>query len=300
MKSNMRVDPGLPYLDSASPAALVGRFKGKPRLEAGNPEKHLNDSGPVHAMESTVRLLDGQAELGIDNHSTNAAQQQAKQPLRFTHKRPRFHIKAFLSGAGTGRTMVYAPGKQILFEQGKRGDAVFYILAGTVKLTVAFQGRETTIGLLGPGNFAGKECIASVCPRHTTSARALTNCTIVRIARKEMLRVIQHEKTFTSFFLDYLLACIGRNQETIVSQLVNSSEKRLARALLSIANFRPGGKPEEVVPQIHQEELAEMVGTTRSRISFFMNRFRKLGFIAYEGQSSITIITAKLARFVMA
>ncbi len=296
----MRVDPGVPYPDSASPAALVERFKGKPRLEVGDPEKHLNGSGPVHATESTVRLLDGQAELGIDNHSTNAAQQQATQPLRFTHKHPRFHIKAFLSGAGIGRTIVYAPGKQILFEQGKRADAVFYILAGTVKLTVASQGRETTIGLLGPGNFAGKECIATVCPRRTTSARALTNCTIVRIARKEMLRVIQHEKTFASFFLDYLLTCIGRNQETIVSQLVNSSEKRLARALLSIASFGPGGKPDEVVPQIHQEELAEMVGTTRSRISFFMNRFRKLGFIAYKGQSSITISTAKLARFAMA
>lgn len=115
-----------------------------------------------------------------------------------------------------------------------------------------------------------------------------------------MLRVIKHEKTFTAFFLDYLLACLGRNQEVIVDQLVNSSEKRLARALLSIANFRPGGKPEEVVPQIHQEELAEMVGTTRSRISFFLNRFRALGFITYKGQSSITISTAKLARFVMA
>ncbi|MGC2195488.1 MAG: Crp/Fnr family transcriptional regulator [Terriglobales bacterium] len=296
----MRVDPGFPYPDSTSPDALVGRFKGKPRLELGEPEKRLNGSSRVRAMENVVGPLGGQAGQEIDSCLADAGERQTKQPSRPTYKQPRFHIKTFLSKAGTGRTIVYAPGKQILFEQGKRGDAVFYILAGTVKLTVVSQGRETTIGLLGPGNFAGKECIATVRPRRTTSARALTNCTIVRIARKEMLRVIQHEKAFTAFFLDYLLACIGRNQEVIVDQLVNPSDKRLARALLSIANFRPGGKPEEVVPQIHQEELAEMVGTTRSRISFFMNRFRKLGFIAYKGQSSITISTAKLARFVMA
>ena len=297
----MRVHPGLPYPDSASPDALLGRFKGYARLDLGEPQKRLNDSSPVHAVENVGRpLVEGPSVPKIAGRPTDNKERQTSQPFRQPHKHSRFHIKAFLSKAGTGRTIVYAPGKQILFEQGKRGDAVFYILAGTVKLTVVSQGKETTIGLLGPGNFAGKECIATVPPRRTTSARALTNCTIVRIARKEMLRVIQHEKTFTAFFLDYLLAFIGRNQEVIVDQLVNSSEKRLARALLSIANVRPGGKPEEVIPQIHQEELAEMVGTTRSRISFFMSRFRKLGFIAYKGQSSVTISTAKLARFVTA
>jgi CRP-like cAMP-binding protein len=157
--------------------------------------------------------------------------------------------------------MVYAPGKQILFEQGKRGSAVFYILTGTVKLSVVSHGKETTIGLLGPGNFAGKECIATVRPRRTASARALTNCTIIRIERKEMLRVIQHEKTFAAFFLDYLLACMSRYQEVIVDQLLNSSEKRLARALLTLTTFGSRGRPEQVVPQIHQEELAELVGT---------------------------------------
>jgi CRP/FNR family transcriptional regulator, cyclic AMP receptor protein len=165
---------------------------------------------------------------------------------------------------------------------------------------VVSQGKETIIGLLGPGNFAGKECIATVRPRRTASARALTNCTMLRIERKEILRVIQHEKTFAAFFLDYLLARISRYQEVIMDQLLNSSEKRLARALLLLANFGDGGKPEAVVPKLHQEELAEIVGTTRSRISFFMNRFRKLGFVAYKGQSSITIHAAKLSRFVMA
>jgi CRP-like cAMP-binding protein len=116
-----------------------------------------------------------------------------------------------------------------------------------------------------------------------------------------LLRVIQHEKTFAAFFLDYLLARISRYQEVVMDQLLNSSEKRLARALLLLANyFGNAGKPEAVVPKIHQKELAEMVGTTRSRISFFMNRFRKLGIVAYKGQSSITIRTAKLSRFVMA
>ncbi len=296
----MKVDPDLPYPDSASPNGLMVRIKGKPRLELGEPGKRMNDSGLVPAVENVGGPFDRPGEPGVDSHVTDNGKPQTKQSSRSTHKHPRFRINAFLSRPGIGRTIVYAAGKQVLFEQGKSGNAVFYILSGTVKLTVVAKGKETTIGLLGPGNFAGNECIATIRPRRTTSAMALTNCTIVRIARKEMLRVIQHEKTFTAFFLDYLLACIGRSQEVIVDQLMNSSEKRLARALLSIASFGPGGEPEEVVPQIHQEELAEMVGTTRSRISFFLNRFRKLGFIAYKGQSSITISTAKLAKFVVA
>ncbi len=270
----MRVDPFLLPTDSTAPDALLGRIKGKPRLDVDEPEKRLRDRRPVQGLQKVGGLSDRQGELKDELGLTDDIEQPTKKPLRAAHKQSRFHVKTFLSRAGTGRTILYAPGKQILFEQGKRGNAVFYILAGTVKLSVVSQGKETTIGLLGPGNFAGKECIATVRPRRTASARALTNCTIVRIARKEMLRVIQHEKTFTAFFLDYLLACIGHSQEVIVDQLV--------------------------VPQIHQEELAEMVGTTRSRISFFLNRFRKLGFIAYKGQSSITISTAKLARFVMA
>ena len=296
----MRADPVLRHPDSTVPHAFLGHIEAKPRLDLGGSESALNDSAPIQAVDTVGGPLDGQGESANEASHMDDTGRDTKRASRSGHKQPRFCIQAFLSKAGVGKTIVYAPGKQILFEQGKPGNAVFYILSGTVKLTVVSQGKETTIGLLGPGNFAGKECIATLRPRRSTSARALTSCTIVKIARKEMLRVIRHEKTFTAFFLDYLLACIGRNQEVIVDQLINSSEKRLARALLSIANFRPGGKPEEVVPQIHQEELAEMVGTTRSRISFFLNRFRKLGFITYKGQSSITISTTKLARFVMA
>ena len=169
-----------------------------------------------------------------------------------------------------------------------------------MKLTVDSQGKESTIALLGPGNFAGKECAAAVRSRSTASARTLTNCTILRIERKEMLRVIQNEKTFAAFFLDYLLARIARYQEVIMDHLLNSSEKRLARTLLLLGNFGDGGKPELVIPTIHQEELAEVVGTTRARVSFFMNRFRRLGFVTYKGRSSVTISTAKLSRLIMA
>jgi CRP/FNR family transcriptional regulator, cyclic AMP receptor protein len=297
----MKVDLVSLYPDRASRETFLGRLREKGRLEHNEAELRRKDGTLVHAVENAAGTFDERGELAeIHGCLMDAGERQAEQQLRQAHKQPLFHLKTFLSTAGAGRTIVYVPGKQTLFEQGKRGNAVFYILTGAVKLTVVFQGKEITIGLLGPGNFAGKECIATVRPRRTASARALTNCTILRIERKEMLRVIQHEKTFAAFFLDYLLARISRYQEVIMDQLLDSSEKRLARALLLLADFGNGGKPEAVVPKIHQEELAEMVGTTRSRISFFMNRFRKLGFVAYKGQSSITIRAAKLSRFVMA
>jgi CRP/FNR family transcriptional regulator, cyclic AMP receptor protein len=210
-----------------------------------------------------------------------------------------FHLKTFLSKAGPGRAIVYVPKKQILFEQGKRGNAVFYILAGAVKLTVVSQGKESAIVLLGPGNFAGKECLAAVRPRSTVSASALTNCTVLRIERKEMLRVIQYEKIFAAFFLDYLLARVTRYQEAIRDQLLNSSEQRLAQTLLLLASFGDGGKPEAVIPKIGQEELAQVVGTTRARVCFFMDRFRNLGLITYKLHGPVTIRPAKLSRFAM-
>jgi CRP/FNR family transcriptional regulator, cyclic AMP receptor protein len=297
----MKVDLVSLYPDSASREAFLGRLKEKGRLEHNEAELRRKDGSLVHAVENAAGTFNERGELAeIHGCLMDASERQTEQQLRQAHKQPLFHLKTFLSKAGEGRAIVYVPGKQTLFEQGKRGNAVFYILTGTVKLTVVSQGKEITIGLLGPGNFAGKECIATGRPRRRASARALTNCTILKIERKEMLRVIQHEKTFAAFFLDYLLARISRYQEVIMDQLLDSSEKRLARALLLLADFGNGGKPEAVVPKIHQEELAEMVGTTRSRISFFMNRFRKLGFVAYKGQSSITIRAAKLSRFVTA
>ncbi|MFY9562358.1 MAG: PAS domain S-box protein [Terriglobales bacterium] len=296
----MKVDLVSLYPDRASRDVFLGRLKEKGRLEYNEAELRRKDGSLVHAVENAAGTFDERGELAeIYGCLMDASERQTERQLRQAHKQPLFEVKTFLSKAGAGRTIVYVPEKQILFEQGKWGNAVFYILTGAVKLTVVSQGKENTIGLLGPGSFAGKECIASVRPRRTASARALTDCTILRIERKEMLRVIQQEKTFAAFFLDYLLARISRYQEVITDQLLNFSEKRLARTLLLLANFG-NGKPEAVVPKIPQEELAEMVGTTRARVSFFMNRFRKLGFVAYKGQSSITIRTAKLSRFVMA
>ncbi|MBZ5646389.1 MAG: PAS domain S-box protein [Acidobacteriia bacterium] len=297
----MQVDLVSLYPDRASRNVFLGRLKKKGRLEYNEAELLRKDGSLVHAVENAAGTFDERGELAeIHGCLMDASERQTEQQLRQAHKRPLFRLKTFLSKAGAGRTIVYVPGKQILFEQGKRGDAVFYVLTGMVKLSVVSQGKEITIGFLGPGDFAGKECLATVRLRRTASARAFTDCTILRIERKEMLRVIQQEKTFAAFFLDYLLARISRYQEVAMDQLLHSSEKRLARALLLLAAFGNGGKPEAVVPKIHQEELAEMVGTTRSRISFFMNRFRKRGFVAYKGQSSVTIRTARLSRFVMA
>ena len=301
VKEAMKVDLDSLYPDRASRDVFLGRLKEKGRLEHNEAELRRKDGSVVHAVENAAATFDERGELAeIHGCLMDASERQTEQQLRQAHKQPRFHIKTFLSKAGAGRTIVHVPGKQVLFEQGKLGNAVFYILTGMVKLTVVSQGKEVTIGLLGPGDFAGKDCIATVQSRRTASARALTNCTILRIERKEMLRVIQQEKTFAAFFLDYLLARVSRYQEVIMDQLLNSSEKRLARILLLLAHFGKKGTPETVVPKISQETLAEMVGTTRSRVSCFMNRFRKLGLVAYTGQSSIAIRTAKLSRFVMA
>ena len=299
----MKVDLVSLYPDRASRDVFLRLLREKGRLEYNEAELRRKDGSLVHAVENAAATFDERGELAeIYGCLMDASEQRqvAHQLRQADKKKPPLHLKTFLSKAGPGRAIVYVPRKQVLFEQGKRGNAVFYILAGGVKLTVVSQGKERTIALLGPGDFAGKECLAAVRPRSTASARALTNCTMLRIERKEMLRVIHHEKTFAAFFLDYLLNRITRYQEIIMDQLFNSSEKRLARALLLLANFGNGGKREAVIPKIGQEELAEVVGTTRARVSFFMNRFRNLGFIAYTSQGPVTIHTAKLSRFVMA
>jgi CRP/FNR family cyclic AMP-dependent transcriptional regulator len=298
----MKADLASLYPDRASRDLFLQLLKEKGWLERNEAELRRQDGSLVRAVESAAGTFDERGELAeIHGYLMHAGERPQTEPqLRQAHNKPPFDLKTFLSTAGAGRTIVYVPEKQILFEQGKRGNAVFYILAGAVKLTVDSQGKESTIALLGPGNFAGKECIATLRPRSTVSARTLTNCTMLRIERKEMLRVIQNEKSFALFFLDYLLARTTRYQEVIMDQLLNSSEKRLARTLLLLGDFGNGGKPELVIPKIRQEELAKVIGTTRSRVSFFMNRFRKLGFVAYKGHSAITIRTAKLSRFVMA
>lgn len=199
-------------------------------------------------------------------------------------KKPGFEPEAFLAMNGLGRKIIDFKKHQTIFSQGDDANAVFYIQKGRVRLTViSKRGKEATIALLGSRDFLGEECIAGIQPQRMATAAALTSCTLLRIERKEMLRVLHEEKQFSEVFVSYLLGRNIRFQEDLIDQLFNSSEKRLARALLLLARFGKEGVPETVVPKISQETLAEMIGTTRSRVSFFMNRFRKLGFIEYNG-----------------
>ena len=205
-----------------------------------------------------------------------------------SRKQRAFEPRTFLAQNGLGRDIIELEKRNTVFSQGDAADAVFYIQRGKVKLTVVSErGKEATIALLGPGDFVGEECIAAIQPQRLSTAVALTPCTILRISRKEMVRVLDEEKAFSEVFVSYLLARNVRIQEDLIDQLFNSSEKRLARALLLLARFGKEGTPELVIPKISQETLAEMIGTTRSRVSFFMNRFRKLGFIEYNGTLSV-------------
>jgi CRP/FNR family transcriptional regulator, cyclic AMP receptor protein len=194
-----------------------------------------------------------------------------------------FDPHAFLATIGEGRKIVSFPKKQTIFTQGDPTDAVFYIQTGKVRLTVvSSDGKEATIGILGDGEFFGEGALAGQALR-MGSATAMTDCAVLRIDKKAMMRALHREHAFSDMFVAYLLARNIRYEEDLVDQLFNSSEKRLARILLLLAHFGKEGKPETVVPKISQEMLAEMIGTTRSRVSFFMNRFRKLGFIHYNG-----------------
>ncbi|MBZ5720125.1 MAG: Crp/Fnr family transcriptional regulator [Acidobacteriia bacterium] len=200
-----------------------------------------------------------------------------------TRKNHGFDPNAFLATIGTGRKTLAVPKKETIYTQGDQADAVFYIQKGRVRLTVVSQtGREATLGMLGESNFFGEGALAGQALR-MGSASALTDCEILRIDKKAMIEALHREHAFSEVFVAYLLARNIRYEEDLVDQLFNSSEKRLARVLLLLAHFGKEGVPETVVPKISQETLAEMVGTTRSRVSFFMNRFRKLGLIHYSG-----------------
>jgi CRP/FNR family transcriptional regulator, cyclic AMP receptor protein len=203
---------------------------------------------------------------------------------RARKKTKAFDPKAFLAHAGLGRTVHRYDPKQTIFSQGQLADAVFYIQEGTVRLSVLSKhGKEATIALLGPGDFLGEGCIASDQPVRLATATASMPCSILKIRKKEMLQTLHEEHGFSDIFVAYIVERHNRTQEDLVDQLFNSSEKRLARALLILGHFGKEGRSEEVIPGISQETLAEMIGTTRSRVNFFMNRFRKLGFIDYNG-----------------
>jgi len=198
-------------------------------------------------------------------------------------KNREFDPNTFLAMIGDARKILAVPKKQTIFTQGDEADAVFYVQKGKVKLTVVSKtGKEATIGILSEGNFFGEGSLAGQALR-MGSAAAMTDCQLLRIEKKAMMAALHREHAFSDMFVAYLLARNIRYEEDLVDQLFNSSEKRLARVLLMLAHFGKEGVPETVVPGISQETLAEMVGTTRSRVSFFMNRFRKLGFIHYNG-----------------
>ena len=196
---------------------------------------------------------------------------------------PGFHPEEFLNSAGEGKTGGTFDEGKVVFAQGDPANAIFYIQKGKVKLTVVSeQGKEAVIAVLGPCDFFGEGCLTAQLLRMST-ATAMSHSSIMRLEKAAVVAVLHREPAFAELLLSYMLTRTMRIEEDLIDQLFNSSEKRLARALLLLANFGKDGKPEPVIPKISQETLAEMIGTTRSRVSFFMNKFRKLGFIEYNG-----------------
>jgi CRP-like cAMP-binding protein len=196
-----------------------------------------------------------------------------------------FDPAAFLARAGLGKKNLRLRKSEAAYAQGDNADAIFYVQKGQLRVTVtSANGKEATIALVGSGEFLGEDCMVSAHPLRLSTATAMTECVLLRISKTEMLRALYQEPAFSNVFVSFLLVRNARMQADLVDQLFNSSEKRLARILLLLAQFGKESKPEVVVPKISQEVLAEMIGTTRSRVSFFMNRFRKLGFIEYNGE----------------
>ena len=210
-----------------------------------------------------------------------------------TKKKLAFDPRKFLATIGEGRKAVAVPKKQTIFAQGAPADAVFFIQEGKVRLTVVSKvGKEATLGILNAGTFFGEGALAGQALR-MGSAAALTDCELLRIEKKAMMLALHQQHAFSDLFVAYLLARNIRYEEDLVDQLFNSSERRLARILLLLAHFGKEGAPEVVIPRISQETRAEMIGTTRSRVSFFMNRFRKLGFVDY-GEAGLKIHSSLL------
>jgi CRP-like cAMP-binding protein len=201
--------------------------------------------------------------------------------------KPTFDPKVFLATVNGGRTISKYRKDQIIFSQGNPADAVFYIQKGKVKITVVSeQGKEAVVAILGPGQFFGEGCLNGH-PLRMATTRAMEECVITRLEKATMIATIHDEPEFSELFMAYLLSRNSRIEEDLIDQLFNSSEKRLARLLLLLANFGKEGKPEPIVGKFSQETLAEMIGTTRSRVSYFMNKFRKLGFVEYNGRLEV-------------
>jgi len=200
---------------------------------------------------------------------------------------PKFDLHVFLANAGVGRSIYRLHKRDVLFSQGDVADAVFYIQKGKVKLTVvSAQGKEAVVAVLDADQFCGEGCLTGQALRMAT-ASAMTDCEVMKLERAEMMRALHEEPEFSEMFVMRVLSRTRQVEEDLIDQLFNSSEKRLARALLMLANFGKEGRPEPVIAKVSQETLAEMIGTTRARVSFFMNRFRRLGFIKYNGHLEV-------------
>jgi CRP/FNR family cyclic AMP-dependent transcriptional regulator len=204
-----------------------------------------------------------------------------------TPRGDRFDLAKFFETTAKGRTISTHPKKQIIFTQGDAAGEVIYIKKGKVKVTVISEhGKEAVVALLGVDEFLGEGCLIGQ-PKRLATATAMTECIVMRVEKAEILRVLQDEPEFSQMFIAHILARNARVEEDLVDQLFNSTEKRLARLLLLLANFGKEGRPEPIVAKISQETLAEMIGTTRSRVSHFMNKFRQLGFIDYNGHLEV-------------
>jgi CRP/FNR family transcriptional regulator, cyclic AMP receptor protein len=200
-------------------------------------------------------------------------------------QKARFDPAKYLASSGTGRKLIRYKSKKVLYSQGGPADSVFFIHSGRAKLTVVSRnGKEATVTLLTGGDFVGEESLAVSTLVRTATARAITDCYVLKIVNIEMQRALRDEKSFADLFLKFILAKSIRTQADLVDQLFNSSERRLARILLLMADYGMPGEPTVLIPHVTQETLAEMIGATRSRVSFFMNRFRRLGYIAYKGR----------------
>jgi CRP/FNR family cyclic AMP-dependent transcriptional regulator len=238
---------------------------------------NLRSARVQHLLRSTQHNLFKGAEQSVCFDPTGGRALAIKLPLSFD-------TKSFLAKIGEGRNIGKYRKNQIVFSQGDPADAVFYIQSGKVKKTVVSeQGKEAVVALLGPGDFFGEGCLTGQ-PLRLGTVSAMAECVIVRITNAEITRVIHEEPTFAELFIAHLLARNLRSEEDLVDQLFNSSEKRLARLLLLLANFGNESRPQSIIAKISQETLADMIGTTRSRVSFFMNKFRDSGFVDYNGR----------------
>lgn len=202
-------------------------------------------------------------------------------------KRPIVDPTAFFSAIGHGRIVSKFPKKHVLYTQGQAANEIFYVTSGKIKVTVLSpQGKEAVIAIVGTDEFLGEGCLVGQ-TRRLSTAIAFTACEVVRVSRQELMKRLQEEPALSEFFIAHILKRVARVEEDLVDQLFNSTEKRLARVLLLLANFGKEGRPEPVIAKISQEVLAEMIGTTRSRVSHFMNKFRDLGFISYNGHLEV-------------